>query len=150
MPAGCALSHLSYPHPQGVEPWAINTDAQALAAHRCPNRLQIGSALTRGLGCGGNSEIGREAALESEAALRSVVSGADLVFVTAGMGGGTGTGAAPVVARISKEAGACVSGGRQGRRRRAHPSCCVPPSPPATSSCQGFIHPPHTQATMPS
>ena len=108
---------------QSVEFWAVNTDAQALAHHRAPNKLQIGNQVTRGLGCGGNPELGRQAAMESEEALRRVLAGADLVFITAGMGGGTGTGAAPAVARISREMGVLTVGvvtqpfAFEGRRR---------------------------------
>jgi hypothetical protein len=111
---------------QGVEFWAINTDAQALAHHSAPNKLQIGSQVTRGLGCGGNPELGRHAAQESQEALKKVVAGADLVFITAGMGGGTGTGAAPVVAKLSKEMGGF--GARGGRDGGAARLVCVRPS----------------------
>ncbi|PNH00741.1 Cell division protein FtsZ 1, chloroplastic [Tetrabaena socialis] len=120
---GNALNRMISSGLQGVEFWAINTDAQALAAHQALNKVQIGSELTRGLGCGGNPELGRQAAMESEDALRRMVQGADLVFITAGMGGGTGTGAAPVVARISKELGILTVGvvtypfNFEGRRR---------------------------------
>eukprot|EP00878_Enallax_costatus_P031537 GHUV01034490.1.p1 GENE.GHUV01034490.1~~GHUV01034490.1.p1 ORF type:complete len:355 (+),score=127.85 GHUV01034490.1:137-1201(+) len=108
---------------QGIEFWAVNTDAQALAHHKCGNRMQIGKEVTRGLGCGGNPEIGRAAAEESAEGIKQLVSGADLVFVTAGMGGGTGTGAAPVVAQVSKDAGILTVGvvtypfSFEGRRR---------------------------------
>ncbi|GLC55875.1 Cell division protein FtsZ 1 [Pleodorina starrii] len=120
---GNALNRMISSGLQGVEFWAINTDAQALAAHQALNKVQIGTELTRGLGCGGNPELGRQAALESEEALRRMVQGADLVFITAGMGGGTGTGAASVVARISKEMGILTVGvvtypfNFEGRRR---------------------------------
>ncbi|KAG2425689.1 hypothetical protein HXX76_013531 [Chlamydomonas incerta] len=120
---GNALNRMINSGLQGVEFWAINTDAQALAAHQALNKVQIGSELTRGLGCGGNPELGRRAAMESEEALRRMVQGADLVFITAGMGGGTGTGAAPVVARLSKELGILTVGvvtypfNFEGRRR---------------------------------
>jgi len=90
---------------QGVEFWAVNTDAQALANHAALNKVQIGTELTRGLGCGGNPNLGQQAAMESQEALKKMVQGADLVFITAGMGGGTGTGAAPVVAKLSKDMG---------------------------------------------
>jgi cell division protein FtsZ len=82
---------------------AINTDKQALLMSRATHRIQIGEKLTRGLGAGGNPEIGQKAAEESKAAIAEALSGTDLVFVTAGMGGGTGTGAAPIVAQIAKE-----------------------------------------------
>ena len=90
---------------KGVEFWSLNTDAQALVQSQADNRMQIGKAVTRGLGTGGNAELGKAAAEESRDAIESAVKGADLVFITAGMGGGTGSGSAPVVARISKEAG---------------------------------------------
>eukprot|EP00270_Netrium_digitus_P017699 TRINITY_DN655_c0_g1_i1.p1 TRINITY_DN655_c0_g1~~TRINITY_DN655_c0_g1_i1.p1 ORF type:complete len:471 (+),score=112.75 TRINITY_DN655_c0_g1_i1:275-1687(+) len=90
---------------QGVEFWAINTDSQALLQSVADNRLQIGENLTRGLGTGGKPALGEQAAKESHVAIGEAVKDADLVFITAGMGGGTGSGAAPVVARISREAG---------------------------------------------
>ncbi len=95
---------------RGVEFIAINTDAQALAASRADTRVQIGKTLTRGLGAGANPTKGRNAALESEEDIREALTGADLIFVTCGMGGGTGTGAAPIVARIAKELGALTIG----------------------------------------
>jgi len=94
----------------GVEFIVANTDAQALRANLAPGKMQIGAELTRGLGAGGNPEIGRRAAQEDEDTLRATLMGADMVFVTAGMGGGTGTGAAPVVAKIAKESGALTVG----------------------------------------
>lgn len=102
---GNALNRMIASGLQGVEFWALNTDAQALAQHQAMNKVQLGTELTRGLGCGGNPELGQKAAMESEDAIRKMLQGADLVFITAGMGGGTGTGAAPVVAKISKEMG---------------------------------------------
>lgn len=95
---------------QGVEFWAVNTDAQALEKHDALNKLQIGTALTRGLGTGGKPELGEEAAQESHQEIASALNGADMVFITAGMGGGTGTGAAPVVARLSKDMGILTVG----------------------------------------
>lgn len=95
---------------QGVEFWAVNTDAQALESHQALNKLQIGTTLTRGLGTGGKPELGEEAAQESHQELAASLGGADMVFITAGMGGGTGTGAAPVVARISKDMGILTVG----------------------------------------
>eukprot|EP00890_Picochlorum_soloecismus_P005102 jgi/Picsp_1/5593/NSC_02952-R1_plastid division protein len=95
---------------QGVEFWAVNTDAQALESHQALNKLQIGTNLTRGLGTGGKPELGEEAAQESHQDLASSMNGADMVFITAGMGGGTGTGAAPVVARLSKDLGILTVG----------------------------------------
>jgi cell division protein FtsZ len=94
----------------GVEFWSINTDAQALTLADAPSRLQIGQKLTRGLGAGGNPAIGQKAAEESRDELAAALEGADLVFITAGMGGGTGTGAAPVVAEVAKEMGALTVG----------------------------------------
>ncbi len=95
---------------QGVEFIAVNTDAQALMLSKAPTRVRLGEKLTRGLGAGGNPEIGRKAAEESADELYNVLKGADMVFVTAGMGGGTGTGAAPIVAQIAKESGALTIG----------------------------------------
>ena len=90
----------------GVEYFAINTDAQHLALLDVPNKLAIGQSLTRGLGAGGNPDIGRQAAEESRDKLEQLTHGADMVFLACGMGGGTGTGALPVVAQIAKESGA--------------------------------------------
>src|SRR5512144_517410 len=95
---------------QGVEFIAVNTDAQALMLARAPIRVRLGDKITRGLGAGGDPEIGRKAAEESADELYNVLKGADMVFVTAGMGGGTGTGAAPVVAQVAKECGALTIG----------------------------------------
>ncbi len=89
---------------------ACNTDIQALAANKAPIKIQIGSQLTKGLGAGANPEMGREAALESKDEIASHLEGADMVFVTAGMGGGTGTGAAPVIADIAKSLGCLTVG----------------------------------------
>lgn len=96
----------------GVEFWAVNTDAQALGRSKAKGAsvLNIGASVTRGLGAGGNPEVGRMAAEESREDIKAMVNGSDLVFVTSGMGGGTGSGAAPVVAEISKEAGALTVG----------------------------------------
>lgn len=89
----------------GVEFWVANTDAQALNKATCSNRLQIGCAVTRGLGAGGDPEIGRLSAQEDRDAIAEVLRGTDMLFITAGMGGGTGTGGAPVVAEIAREHG---------------------------------------------
>lgn len=94
----------------GIEFWALNTDAQALTKASNSNHLQIGQKLTRGLGAGGNPAIGQKAAEESRDEISTAIEGADLVFITSGMGGGTGTGAAPVVAEAAKEAGALTVG----------------------------------------
>ena len=109
----------------GVEYWGLNTDAQALRESLATNKLQIGMQLTRGLGAGGTPLIGQQAAEESLDDIRKAVAGSDLVFVTAGMGGGTGSGAAPVVARLAKESGALTVGvvtypfAFEGRKRSA-------------------------------
>lgn len=95
---------------QGVEFIAANSDAQALTLSRAPVCVRLGDKITRGLGAGGDPEIGRKAAEESSDELYNVLKGADMVFVTAGMGGGTGTGAAPVVAQVAKECGALTIG----------------------------------------
>ena len=91
---------------QGVEFVAVNTDAQALLGNPAPTKVQIGEALTKGLGSGGNWEVGQAAAEESTAKLQDVMSDADMVFITAGMGGGTGSGSAPIAAGIAKQMGA--------------------------------------------
>lgn len=90
----------------GVEFIAANTDAQALAANRAPIKLQLGAQLTKGLGAGANPEIGRKAALEDVEMIREALRGADMVFITAGLGGGTGTGGAPIIAEVARELGA--------------------------------------------
>ena len=95
---------------QGVEFVSVNTDAQALLLSSATTRVRIGEKLTRGLGSGGNPEQGRKAAEESQDDLYQVLKGADMVFVTGGMGGGTGTGASPIVAQIAKESGALTIG----------------------------------------
>ena len=95
---------------QGIEFIAINTDAQALLKSQAQYRVRIGDKATRGLGAGGDPKIGKAAAEESAEDLYEVLKGSDMVFVTAGMGGGTGTGAAPVVAQIAKEIGALTIG----------------------------------------
>src|SRR5882672_4899731 len=91
---------------KGVEFIAANTDAQVLDQSQCPRKLQLGTSVTKGLGSGANPNVGRDAAEEDEAQIGEALQGADMVFVTAGMGGGTGTGAAPVVARIARAQGA--------------------------------------------
>jgi len=90
----------------GVEFIAANTDAQALAANLAPIKIQLGANLTKGLGAGANPEIGRKAALEDVDKIREILKGADMVFITAGLGGGTGTGGAPVIAEVAREVGA--------------------------------------------
>lgn len=95
---------------KGVEFIAVNTDAQALNLSKAEIRIQMGAKLTRGLGAGANPEVGKKAAEESKEQLEEALRGADMVFVTAGMGGGTGTGAAPVIAQIAREIGALTVG----------------------------------------
>jgi cell division protein FtsZ len=95
---------------QGVEFIAVNTDAQALTLSKAEIKMQIGTALTRGLGAGANPEVGRKAVEESKKQIEAVLEGADMVFVTAGMGGGTGTGAAPAIAEIARSLGALTIG----------------------------------------
>ncbi|HAE05303.1 MAG TPA: cell division protein FtsZ, partial [Richelia sp.] len=97
---GNAVNRMIASDVESVEFWTINTDAQALTLASSPSRLQIGQKLTRGLGAGGNPAIGQKAAEESRDEIITALEGADLVFITAGMGGGTGTGAAPIVAEV--------------------------------------------------
>ena len=94
----------------GVDFVSANTDAQALRTNLAPLKMQLGEKLTRGLGAGGNPEVGKRAALEDVERLAEHLNGADMIFVTAGMGGGTGTGAAPVVAKVAKELGCLTVG----------------------------------------
>ena len=122
--AGCnAVNRMIESGVQGVEFIVANTDLQILNNSKATIKLQIGKKVTEGLGAGANPEIGREAALESKAEIEEVIAGADMVFVTCGMGGGTGTGAAPVVAEIAQNAGALTVGivtkpfGFEGRKR---------------------------------
>ncbi len=102
---GNAVDHMIASGLNGVEFIAINTDAQALARNQAKVQLQLGNAVTKGLGAGANPDIGREAALEDRERIAELIDGADMLFITAGMGGGTGTGAAPVVAEVAKELG---------------------------------------------
>lgn len=108
---GNAVNRMIETEIEGVSFWALNTDVQALKASLAPNRLNIGRKVTRGLGAGGKPEIGREAALENADEIRQICTGADMVFVTAGMGGGTGSGAAPIVASIAKDECGCLTVG---------------------------------------
>jgi cell division protein FtsZ len=121
---GNAVNRMIQTRIEGVTFWAINTDAQALAKSLAPNVLNIGRTLTRGLGAGGDPAVGAKAALENTAELERICKGADMVFITAGMGGGTGSGAAPVVAEIAKTDCGCLTVGVvtkpfafEGRRR---------------------------------
>ncbi|NWG87489.1 MAG: cell division protein FtsZ [Hydrogenophilaceae bacterium] len=102
---GNAVDHMISRGMTGVEFLALNTDAQALKRNLAPMQLQIGGNVTKGLGAGAKPEVGREAALEDRERIAELIDGADMLFITAGMGGGTGTGAAPVVAEVAKELG---------------------------------------------
>jgi cell division protein FtsZ len=102
---GNAVEHMMSADIEGVEFICANTDAQALKNASAKTLLQLGSAITKGLGAGANPEIGRGAAMEDRDRIREVIEGADMLFITAGMGGGTGTGAAPVIAEVAKEMG---------------------------------------------
>src|SRR5207245_4705928 len=95
-------------HPTGVEFMVANTDCQALKGSRAPLKIQIGGKLTKGLGAGSDPEIGRQAALEDSEKIIEALQGADMVFITAGLGGGTGTGAVPIIASLASELGALV------------------------------------------
>lgn len=103
---GNAINNMIDANLQGVKFIAANTDAQALDVSKAPVKIQIGNELTEGLGAGANPSVGMEAANESEAEIRNALEGSHMVFITAGLGGGTGTGAAPVVAKVAKELGA--------------------------------------------
>lgn len=107
---GNAIKTMMRSQLDGVDFVSVNTDLQAIKINDAPVKIQIGHKLTRGLGAGSNPEVGRDAALEDAAMIREALSGSDMVFVTAGMGGGTGTGAAPVVARIARELGILTVG----------------------------------------
>lgn len=120
---GNAVNRMIAGQVTGVEFWSFNTDAQALLLSQASKRFQMGLKLTKGLGAGGNPAIGQKAAEESRDDITQAVEGADLVFITAGMGGGTGTGAAPIIAEVAKEVGALTIGvvtrpfNFEGRRR---------------------------------
>jgi cell division protein FtsZ len=104
---GCnAVNTMIHSSVHSVDFIACNTDRQALEASRAPMKLQLGTKLTRGLGAGANPEVGRNAAIEDREQLREILAGSDMVFITCGLGGGTGTGGAPVIAEIAKEVGA--------------------------------------------
>ena len=102
---GNAVSHMLSSEIDGVEFICANTDAQALRGMEARSVVQLGSQITKGLGAGANPNVGREAAIEDRAQIESILQGADMVFITAGMGGGTGTGAAPIVAEVAREMG---------------------------------------------
>ncbi|GAB0058294.1 Cell division protein FtsZ [Candidatus Magnetaquicoccaceae bacterium FCR-1] len=120
---GNAINNMIQAQLEGVEFIVANTDAQALARNLAPTRLQIGTNITRGLGAGAKPEVGMRSAEESRESIKEAMHGADMVFITAGMGGGTGTGAAPVIAQIAKELGILTVAvvtkpfGFEGRRR---------------------------------
>lgn len=122
---GSAINRMIENEVPGVEFVAMNTDAQVLRLSKADVRLQLGKTLTRGLGAGANPEVGRQAALESEDEIRDILAETDMVFITAGMGGGTGTGASPVVAKIAREMGCLTIGivtkpfGFEGKKRMA-------------------------------
>jgi len=103
---GNAITNMIKAGIDGVDFISANTDAQALSKNKAPLKIQLGTQLTKGLGAGGNPEVGRKAAVEDAEAIEDALRGADLVFITAGMGGGTGTGSAPVIASIAKDLGA--------------------------------------------
>lgn len=107
---GNAVNNMIFSGLEGVDFIVANTDAQDLNASQAPSRVQLGSRMTKGLGAGANPDVGRSAALEDAEQISELISGADMVFVTAGMGGGTGTGGAPVVAQLARESGALVIG----------------------------------------
>ncbi|BCR03968.1 cell division protein FtsZ [Desulfuromonas versatilis] len=107
---GNAINTMIDAHLEGVEFFAANTDAQALKRSLAPMKIQLGAKLTKGLGAGANPEMGREAALEDRARLAELLDGADMVFIAAGLGGGTGTGAAPIIAEVAKDIGALTVG----------------------------------------
>ena len=102
---GNAVSHMLSSEIDGVDFVCANTDAQALRGMEARSVVQLGSQITKGLGAGANPNVGREAALEDRAQIENILQGADMVFITAGMGGGTGTGAAPIVAEVAREMG---------------------------------------------
>ena len=109
--AGCnAVNRMVDEEVKGVEFFVCNTDVQSLNLSNCKNKIVLGKDTTKGLGAGSNPEIGKKAAMESEKEIKEAIEGADMVFIAAGMGGGTGTGAAPVFAKIAKEAGCLTVG----------------------------------------
>ena len=105
-----AINSMVRNHTMGVEFIVTNTDIQSLEASPCSDQVQLGGNLMRGLGAGANPESGQLAAQESQEHIREILDGADMVFITAGMGGGTGTGGAPIIANIAREVGALTVG----------------------------------------
>ena len=122
---GNAVRHMISQAVHGVEFICANTDSQALKDIERATLLQLGGGITKGLGAGANPEVGRQAALEDRDRIAEVISGADMIFITAGMGGGTGTGAAPIVADVARELGILTVAvvtrpfGFEGRKRQA-------------------------------
>ncbi len=109
--AGCnAVNRMVDEEVQGVEFFVCNTDVQSLNLSKCKNKIILGKDTTKGLGAGSNPDVGKKAAQESEEEIKKAIQGADMVFIAAGMGGGTGTGAAPVFAKVAKESGALTVG----------------------------------------
>ena len=109
--AGCnAVNRMVNDGVKGVEFYVCNTDLQCLNMSKCQNKIVLGKNTTKGLGAGSNPEVGAKAAGESEDDIRKAIAGADMVFITCGEGGGTGTGGAPIIARLAKEAGALTVG----------------------------------------
>ena len=123
-----AVKHMMNSDMKGIDFWVANTDSQSLGSFNKEHRIYLGQNLTKGLGAGANPEIGKKAAEESEDAIKTALRGADMVFIAAGMGGGTGTGAAPVIAKIAKDLGALTVAvvttpfGFEGAKRRAFAS----------------------------
>lgn len=128
---GNALNTMIHSGLEGVEFIAANTDMQALEANLAPTKIQLGPALTKGLGAGANPDVGRKAALEDVQRVSECLEGADMVFITAGMGGGTGTGAAPIIAQIARDLGALTVGVVtkpflfEGKRRSRNADCGI-------------------------
>ena len=109
--AGCnAVNRMVEEGVRGVEFWVCNTDVQSLNLSKCENKIILGKETTKGLGAGSNPEIGKKAAEESQDEIKAAIDSADMVFIAAGMGGGTGTGAAPIFAKVAKDAGALTVG----------------------------------------
>src|SRR3989304_409616 len=107
---GNAVNHMVASHVQGVDFIAVNTDAQDLHKNKAHKKIHIGKTLTRGLGAGMNAELGKQGADETREEIQDAIKGSDMVFITCGMGGGTGTGGAPVIAKIAREIGALTVG----------------------------------------
>ena len=123
-----AVKHMMNSDMKGIDFWVANTDSQSLGTFNKENRIYLGQNLTKGLGAGADPDKGKKAAIESEDAIKTALRGADMVFIAAGMGGGTGTGAAPVIAKIAHDLGALTVAvvttpfGFEGGKRRAQAS----------------------------